>query len=509
MNFSLTDEEEAYQWWVIRHEFGHALGLLHEHVHPKNNIPWNKQAIYNYQKSLTDREVDAIFFDLPAEDAIYFCDYDRYSVMHYPVGNESTFGDFSIGYNGISEEDQRFIQKLYPFNNFRNSMECGFCADPNSCADRQLRVLISGQGSVTISGPNTDPAECQSTCSNSYEKDALLKLTATPKSGHRFVGWEEGNCSNETNSQCAIRLTNNTTLSAFFEPIPITNTNQELNIRMEGKGYVEVKIGNATADCTYNCTFINDHPLDFQLQAIPREGYRFVKWVGDYCASSTVPTCEFMLSTSSGITAMFEPIADCITVTITPYNSHCNEGKLSFNITEGIAPFQLQLEGPASGRASVINNKPFNIPELPAGNYTVILEDATGCSTTQRVSIANSCIGNNTTNSYSKNRTSSTDELIIIEETAAMIKEKLLTVKEVYPNPFREHTMLPFNLAKAGEVEIELFNSNGQQIYQKTQLLEAGDHQIVFGSDILQKKGLYIYHLRVDEQVVIGKMVRL
>src|SRR5262249_52401250 len=38
--------EEEYER-VIRHEFGHAIGLIHEHQRP-DGLEWNKKALYSY-----------------------------------------------------------------------------------------------------------------------------------------------------------------------------------------------------------------------------------------------------------------------------------------------------------------------------------------------------------------------------------------------------------------------------------------------------------------------------
>src|SRR5687767_3236867 len=44
MNFGWIDatKTESQLKFVVLHEFGHALGLLHEHMNPLSNIKWNK-----------------------------------------------------------------------------------------------------------------------------------------------------------------------------------------------------------------------------------------------------------------------------------------------------------------------------------------------------------------------------------------------------------------------------------------------------------------------------------
>jgi len=43
-----TRNDEVFR--VVLHEFGHALGLIHEHQNPVATIPWNKPAVYDFMK---------------------------------------------------------------------------------------------------------------------------------------------------------------------------------------------------------------------------------------------------------------------------------------------------------------------------------------------------------------------------------------------------------------------------------------------------------------------------
>lgn len=103
---------------VVLHEFGHALGCIHEHSHPKNGIPWDKKAVYAYYKK-TDgwppAEVDDQVFARYSESETNFSEFDSKSIMLYPIPNELTIGDYEVGWNSsLSATDKAFIGRIYP-----------------------------------------------------------------------------------------------------------------------------------------------------------------------------------------------------------------------------------------------------------------------------------------------------------------------------------------------------------------------------------------------------------
>ena len=104
---------------VVVHEFGHALGLIHEHQNPAGEIPWNREAVYDYYagppNNWSRQQVDVNLFQKYAENQVRFTGFDRESIMLYPIPNEFTNGDFAVGWNtGLSEQDRRFITSMYP-----------------------------------------------------------------------------------------------------------------------------------------------------------------------------------------------------------------------------------------------------------------------------------------------------------------------------------------------------------------------------------------------------------
>lgn len=118
MNLQLTDfsSEEKIRRAAL-HEFGHALGLAHEHKSPLANIPWNKPKVYAYYAATQgwdQQTVDAnVLTNLgwgPAQHTYL----DTRSVMAYPIPDSLTTNGFSIPWNTeLSAMDKEFIQKIY------------------------------------------------------------------------------------------------------------------------------------------------------------------------------------------------------------------------------------------------------------------------------------------------------------------------------------------------------------------------------------------------------------
>ena len=122
MNFGwlteTTDDEEYSR--VVIHEFGHALGCVHEHQNPSGKIKWNKPAVYKYfqgpPNNWTKEDVDHNLFERYGKNITNYTALDPKSIMLYPIPAEFTLDNKAIGGKNdkLSNRDKQFIAQQYP-----------------------------------------------------------------------------------------------------------------------------------------------------------------------------------------------------------------------------------------------------------------------------------------------------------------------------------------------------------------------------------------------------------
>jgi hypothetical protein len=113
---SSTDEEYSS---VVLHEFGHALGCVHEHESPAAEIKWNKPVVYRDlagPPNFWDKEtVDSNVFHKYAVSQTKFTTFDKDSIMLYSFPASWTLNGQSYEENEtLSALDRKFIGECYP-----------------------------------------------------------------------------------------------------------------------------------------------------------------------------------------------------------------------------------------------------------------------------------------------------------------------------------------------------------------------------------------------------------
>lgn len=102
------------------HEFGHTLGLIHEHSNPDADIPWDAEAVYRYYAGPPNRwdraTTRANVLGVYSERVLTNGGFDNKSIMLYPIPAEHlTDPARAVGWNrGLSAGDIALARRLYP-----------------------------------------------------------------------------------------------------------------------------------------------------------------------------------------------------------------------------------------------------------------------------------------------------------------------------------------------------------------------------------------------------------
>jgi hypothetical protein len=112
-----TDEEEYRR--VIEHEFGHAIGAIHEHQNPQGGIRWNLKAVYDYfsgpPNNWSKDEIDSNVIGKYSLDQLNGTKFDPKSIMLYSFPPELTLNHVGTDNNTrLSSADKQFVRKMYP-----------------------------------------------------------------------------------------------------------------------------------------------------------------------------------------------------------------------------------------------------------------------------------------------------------------------------------------------------------------------------------------------------------
>lgn len=114
MTLALPDHEARA---VVLHEFGHALGLVHEHMNPARPIAWNRERVLadmRRSQGWPDARIEANMFARYRPDEIFGTDVDPLSIMMYSIPPQWTSDGFTAPFNTtLTASDRALIREAY------------------------------------------------------------------------------------------------------------------------------------------------------------------------------------------------------------------------------------------------------------------------------------------------------------------------------------------------------------------------------------------------------------
>lgn len=138
------------------------------------------------------------------------------------------------------------------------------------------------------------------TGSGTFAYGSTVTVSAKPKNGCSFTGWQNGSETVSTDTSYSFTLTENTVLTAVFEMTeesPITPVSYTVSLLSGGHGMV---MGDGEYLAGSEAT----------VYATPATGYDFVKWTENGEAVSTARQYRFTVESDRTLTAVFDIVAE-------------------------------------------------------------------------------------------------------------------------------------------------------------------------------------------------------
>lgn len=121
MNYGwLKDDSDETEWRrVVLHEFGHALGAIHEHQNPAGGIQWNLKEVYRVfsgpPNNWTKQQIDFNIVQKYSIDQLNSTNFDKLSIMLYAFPGSLIVGGVGTQNNtDLSSTDKQFIATSFP-----------------------------------------------------------------------------------------------------------------------------------------------------------------------------------------------------------------------------------------------------------------------------------------------------------------------------------------------------------------------------------------------------------
>lgn len=265
----------------------------------------------------------------------------------------------------------------------------------------------------------------------------------------------------------------------------------DITVEPEGSGKVRA---NTIVGLTYPWAATYFGGIDIELEALPEPGHEFVFWEvagNTFAPDQFAQAIQLSLEADAQIIAYFTGQAPCPTAydlaveaTYTTVDLNWTGGgdDLAYNVS-----YRLLDSGEDWVSDNVLEPAIYLQGLEPCSMYEMKVKTICGFSTSEEAEFEfmTSCVSDT-------------------EEAASAFLEV-----QVYPNPFSEEFTVDILMARAGAVQLKLFNAQGQQVYGEQGLrLGQGHHRLPVRLSDNLAAGMYLLQIELENEVLTERLVR-
>lgn len=121
MNFGWLNDAASPDEWrrVVLHEFGHALGCVHEHQSPAGGLEWDPEEVHRHFSGppgwWTSAQIERNILRRYAASELRASEFDPHSIMLYMFPGKLFKSGIPTNRNTeLSKQDKKFIASVYP-----------------------------------------------------------------------------------------------------------------------------------------------------------------------------------------------------------------------------------------------------------------------------------------------------------------------------------------------------------------------------------------------------------
>jgi len=185
--------------------------------------------------------------------------------------------------------------KLYIVHSDQGSVEIINIEHP---VQYTLNIINTGTCTGTVNA-GTGGISCGNDCSEIYDWNASVLLSASAGSGCVFQGWSGGGCSGKEN--CTVTMTENKTITATFEK----TADYTLTVTTTGMSTGTVSSQPLGISCGLDCADTYPAGTSVTLSAIPGYKYWLKDWSGGGCEGAGTQ-CTVQLTQNTQVFVSFE-----------------------------------------------------------------------------------------------------------------------------------------------------------------------------------------------------------